>query len=170
MTPPTTPEGAVDAEQKIPEGPRTYQSAWQWDAEGRPLLMTAEDWLAEEAMVYATIAQGEDYDGPSREGTMRAIVAEIRTLRRDAALWSAQATKNARTMAFIEKMGVLHDTMVDPPAWRFGLLLVDGKLSENLAVYGPRDLQTATEEAMRHRPVALPSPPSPSRAEDERGR
>jgi hypothetical protein len=85
----TNPEAVMSE----PFAPRTYQSAWQFDAEGRPVLLTAEEWLEEEATVFAKTVDDED-DSPSRDGTMRAIAAEIARLRRDALLWAEQATRS----------------------------------------------------------------------------
>jgi hypothetical protein len=78
------------------DGPRTYQSAWQWDTEGRPLLMTAEDWLAEEAQVHAAITRDDDEaDTPNHGASLLAISREIASLRRDVSLHAANATQNA---------------------------------------------------------------------------
>jgi hypothetical protein len=80
-----------------PFAPRTYQSAWQWNEDGTAKLMTAEEWLEEEAYVDATITEGDDEpdDAPSRSGTMRAIVAEIRALRRERTQWADECTRRA---------------------------------------------------------------------------
>lgn len=82
---------ATGVEATAPEGPRTYQSAWQWNADGTSKLMTAEEWLAEEADVGRAINAPGD-DGPSREGTMRAIAKEIATLRRERTQWAEAYT------------------------------------------------------------------------------
>lgn len=85
-------------------GPRTYPSAWQWNQDGTVKLMTAEEWLEEEATVYDAISKDDDdpeNDGPSRSGVMRAIAMEIANLRRTRAQWADQAT---RQVAEIERL------------------------------------------------------------------
>lgn len=74
-----------------PFAPRTYQSAWQWNADGSARLMTAEEWLEEEADVHAAAELPED-EGPSTAGIMRAIAREIATLRREKTQWADAAT------------------------------------------------------------------------------
>lgn len=75
-------------------GPRTYQSAWQWNEDRTAKLMTAEEWLEEEASIDAATDDPDDGDdGPSRAGIMRAIAAEIASLRRAKTQWAEQTTR-----------------------------------------------------------------------------
>lgn len=82
------------------EGPRTYQSAWQWNDDDTAKLMTAEDWLREEADVDAALdeptmdVERED-DGPDRGGILRAIAEEVATLRRERSQWAEQCTQQS---------------------------------------------------------------------------
>jgi hypothetical protein len=83
----------ISTEKAPPAGPRTYQSAWQWNPDGTAKLMTAEEWLEEEAAVGDALEDGEPTDGgPSREGAMRAIAQEIATLRRERTQWAEAYT------------------------------------------------------------------------------
>lgn len=94
-TDPTPPTGRGPTLEERP-GPRTYQSAWYHDGQ----CFTAEGWLLEEARVMDAMAEGDDpHDGPDDAGTMRAIAAEIGTLRRDATIWSEQATRQVDELA-----------------------------------------------------------------------
>lgn len=85
---------ARERETSIPEGPRTYQTAWPVQGETAEWpCVTAESWLEREADVHAAMEEDEERDGPSTAGTLRAIAGEIRRLRRDVHLWSEQATR-----------------------------------------------------------------------------
>ena len=72
--------------------PRTYQSAWQFGEQDTAVLLTAEDWLREEAHVDERIPMPDD-GGPNRAGTLRAIATEIVELRRERTQWADAYTR-----------------------------------------------------------------------------
>lgn len=75
--------------------PRTYQSAWSFDGEGRPEMMTAEEWLEQEALIDKSLDDAEEQpdDGPARWGVMMAIAKEIAELRREKSQWATDYTR-----------------------------------------------------------------------------
>ena len=84
--------------EEVPPGPRAYRSAWIHDR-----LLTAEEWLAEEAHVLGQMEDMDDPedDAPSTAGVMVAIAKEIQRLRQAVALHAADATRNAEQLASI---------------------------------------------------------------------
>lgn len=73
--------------------PRTYQTAWLFNDDGTAKLLTAEEWLETEADVHATLEKGDDDDGPSAAGVMRAIAQEIATIRAERTQWANACTR-----------------------------------------------------------------------------
>lgn len=88
-----------------PFAPRTYQSAWQDNEDGTAHLMTAEDWLVEEADVYDSIAHPEEEEDqePDRGAIMRAIAAEIRQLRVERTQWANEVTRLTADSAVLDR-------------------------------------------------------------------
>jgi hypothetical protein len=85
-------ERCSEPESETNEGPRTYQSAWQFGEQDTAVLLTAEDWLREEAHVDERIPLPDD-GGPNRAGTLRAIATEIAELRRERTQWADAYTR-----------------------------------------------------------------------------
>ncbi len=91
--------GSKSCDQSI--APRTYQSAWQWNDDGTSKLMTAEEWLDEEADVDASINEGGPRQdaGPNRGGILRTIAKEIATLRSERTQLANECTRLAAQLA-----------------------------------------------------------------------
>ncbi len=89
-----SPEEQTSAIRERLAAPSTYQSAWQWNEDDTAKLMSAEDWLDEEADVDASLrGSGPDPDpGPDRGGIMRAIAKEIRQIRAERTQWAEAST------------------------------------------------------------------------------
>ena len=83
------------SDEQIDFAPATYQSAWQFGEGDTAKLLTAEDWLEEEADVDERVPPPPGDTGPSRAGIMRAIAAEIRELRRERTMWADECTRRA---------------------------------------------------------------------------
>lgn len=77
--------------------PRTYQTAWQFNGDSTPRLVTAEEWLNNEADVHAAMEQDDaPSDGPSTAGALRAIAKEIAQLRVERTQWANECTRLAK--------------------------------------------------------------------------
>ena len=90
--------------------PKMVPSAWQSDEHGEPLLVTAQDWLREEAMVSQDMARTVDGKDDDRALAMSGIADHIDTLTRrlahfeaEAAHWEAKACELDTALALAKQ-------------------------------------------------------------------